>query len=126
LRPRNARRRSAAVTLVLAGTLSGCGQPDAQRDVYVSQADCLKDWNEPQACEPVRDGRASSSYYYGPHYFGSTYPSGRPRPNRNAIEAVRTAGLHTGTASSRQSYSSSGVQRSGFGSSARSFTSSGG
>jgi hypothetical protein len=119
---RRLRKRSAAVTLVLAGTLSGCGQPDAQRDVYVSEADCLKDWNEPQACEPVRDGRTSNSYYYGPHYFGSAYPSGRPRPNKNAIEAMRSPG----GARVAHVANSGGAQRSGFGSTARSFSSSGG
>jgi hypothetical protein len=35
---RQRRKRSAAITLVLAGTLSGCGEPLPQRDVYTSLA----------------------------------------------------------------------------------------
>ena len=94
-----ARKRSAAITLVLAGsaTLSGCGSPVEQRDAYATQAACLRDWSNDQLCEPVRDGRYASSYFYGPPYYGSgtTYSlfgrtrSPRIEPSPNAMDAQR-------------------------------------
>jgi uncharacterized protein YgiB involved in biofilm formation len=86
---RTTRKRSAAITLVLAGSaaLSGCSEPESQRDVYTGLDDCTKDWGNPTQCEPVRDGRHSASYFYGPRYYGTSFPSGRPRPSPNALEA---------------------------------------
>lgn len=112
------RRRSAAITLVLAGAVAGCGEPQPQRDVYSSLADCTRDWNGPAQCEQVRDGRYSNSWYYGPNHFGTSWPSGRPKPNPNAIEA-----LHSPRGSSVGS--SSTVSRGGFGSTGHSFSSGG-
>jgi uncharacterized protein YgiB involved in biofilm formation len=117
---RQRRKRSAAITLVLAGSLYGCGDTETQRDVYTTLADCQRDWNAPAQCQPVNDGRYSSGYYYGPHYFGSNYPSGRPKPSASAIDATRT-GHQSTTLAAR----SSPVSRGGFGSSSRSFSSSG-
>jgi hypothetical protein len=141
------RKRSAAVTLVLAGsaTLSGCGSPVEQRDAYATQAACVRDWSNTQLCEPVRDGRYSSSYFYGPPYYGSgtAYSlfgrtrSPRIEPSPNAMDAQR---LPTGTVASssasalamrsgagpRGSGSSGGTTRGGFGSSSTSASSSGG
>ncbi len=87
---RSTRKRSAAITLVLAGSaaLSGCSEPESQRDIYTKLDDCTKDWGNPTQCEPVRDGRHSSSYFYGPRYYGSSFTSGRPRPSPNALEAA--------------------------------------
>jgi hypothetical protein len=131
------RKRSAAITLVLAGSaaLSGCGEPESQRDVYTKLDDCSKDWGNPAQCEPVRDGKYSNTYFYGPRYYGASYPSGRPRASTNAIEAAfagrggvtQMARAGSGSsfssgASSSSSYaynSNSPVSRSGFGSSAR-------
>ncbi len=128
------RKRSAAITLVLAGSaaLSGCGEPESQRDVYTKLDDCSKDWGNPAQCEPVRDGKYSGTYFYGPRYFGSSWPSGRPRPSANAMEATfagrggvtqmaRTGSGSSFTSGSGATYShasSSSVSRSGFGSSA--------
>ena len=114
---RHRRKRSAAITLVLAGTISGCGEPVPQRDVYQSLADCRKDWGEPQQCEPVRDNRYASSYYYGPSHYGSARPDGSLRPSRNAMDAVRAPGRPSASASTS-------TTRGGFGSSSRSFSSS--
>jgi hypothetical protein len=109
---RQGKRRSAAITLVLAGSLSGCGEPSPQRDVYTSLADCRRDWSQQgEACEPVRDGRFSNTWFYGPAYYGGAWPGGGPRPSANAVDAVRT-GERPGV--------SSGISRGGFGSSARS------
>jgi uncharacterized protein YgiB involved in biofilm formation len=108
---RQRRKRSAAITLLLAGTMSGCSEPLPQRDVYQSLADCQRDWVDPKRCEPVRDNRYAPSYFYGPSHYGSSDTYGRPRPSSNAMDAVRS------------SSSSSTVSRGGFGSSSRSFSS---
>jgi hypothetical protein len=112
---KRARRRSAAITLVLAGAVAGCGEPQPQRDVYASLSDCTKDWNGPAQCEPVRDGRYSNSWYYGPNHYGTSWPSGRPKPSPSAIDSVHSA---RGT-----SVSHSSVSRGGFGSTGHSFSS---
>ena len=113
------RKRSAAITLVLA-SLGGCSEPAPQRDVYTSLADCQRDWAaQAQECEPVRDGRYSSGWYYGPRYYGPTWPSGQPKSSANAVDAVRTQR----SASSRTWFGggrSSTTSRGGFGSSGRS------
>ena len=123
------RKRSAAITLVLAGSLAGCNDPEAQRDVYTSVENCRKDWGESADCSRVTDGKYASSYYYGPRYFGSSYPSGRPRPSVNALTASYAGrGGVTHLASNARAGSSSGgssVSRSGFGSSAHSMSSGG-
>lgn len=139
---RTQRKRSAAITLVLAGsTLAGCSGPPEQRDAYASLNDCVKDWQNPAQCQPVRDGRYSSSYFYGPPYFGPSLTDGRPRPSANAMDAVRlspgstssssrswfSSGSSSSTASrsSTSSHSSSSTSRGGFGSTGHSFSSSG-
>ena len=106
---RHGRKRSAAITLVLAGTLSGCGEPEAQRDVYRTLAECQRDWPGAQQCEQASRPGHPGSWHYGPRYYGSAYPSGTPRPSANAVEA-----FHAGRG---------GVTRGGFGSSGRSFLS---
>ena len=125
------RKRSAAITLVIAGSaaLGGCGSPVEQRDAYASQQDCVKDWSDASLCEPVKDGRYASSYHYGPPYYAASGWSlfGRDRlsSSPNAMDAVK---LQTGSVAS-SSFSqratrmgisgggSSGISRGGFGSS---------
>lgn len=123
------RKRSAAITLVLAGSLTGCGDPEAQRDVYTNIESCRKDWGDPKDCTRVNDGQRSSSYFYGPRYFGSSFPSGRPRASPNAIEAAhagRGGVTHmAGGARAGSSPGSQSVSRSGFGSSSHSMSSGG-
>jgi hypothetical protein len=122
---RHGRKRSAAITLVLAGTLSGCGEPTPQRDVYQNLTSCQRDWQADGHCEPVRDNRYSNTWYYGPNHYGTNYSSGRPRPSPNAIDALHsprgTAVMaHSGgSASSR----TSSVSRGGFGSTSSSMSS---
>ena len=133
------RKRSAAITLVLAGsaTLGGCGSPVEQRDAYSNLKDCVKDWTDTALCEPVKDGRYASSYLYGPPYYSSSGWSffGRDRiaSSPNAMETTR---LPTGSVASSPmaaratrmgiSGGSGGVSRGGFGSSSHaSFSSSG-
>ena len=130
---RRKKKRSAAITLVLAGsaTLAGCGSPVEQRDAYASQQACLKDWENPALCEPVKDGKYASSYFYGPPYYASGsgwsfFGRSSYSPSANAMDAQR---LQTGTvASSRTGQlamstgagrAGSGVSRGGFGSSGR-------
>jgi hypothetical protein len=125
------RKRSAAITLVIAGSaaLGGCGSPVEQRDAYASQQDCVKDWSDASLCEPVKDGRYASSYHYGPPYYAASGWSlfGRDRlsSSPNAMDAVK---LQTGSVASsslsqratRMGISgggSSGISRGGFGSS---------
>ena len=134
------RKRSAAITLVLAGSaaLGGCGSPVEQRDAYASVQDCVKDWSDRALCEPVRDGRYASSYHYGPPYYASSGWSlfGRDRivASPNAIEATRLAKCSVASSplaarASRMGVTgggSSGVSRGGFGSSGHASASSGG
>ena len=150
---RTQRKRSNAITLVLAGsaTLAGCSSPVEQRDAYASLADCVKDWNNAAQCQPVRDNRFSSNYYYGPRYFGASYPDGRPRPSAHAMDAVLLAPTGSSSSTSRSwfgsrssswfssssssssssrsssssSHSSGSTSRGGFGSSGHSASSSG-
>lgn len=91
----SSKRRSSlniALVLISAAALQGCGEDlKEQRDVYTNLADCQKDWGNPQQCEPVRDGRHSNSYFYGPTYSGSSFSSGTPRPSKHALEATRVS-----------------------------------
>jgi hypothetical protein len=135
------RKRSAAITLVLAGsTLAGCSGPVEQRDAYASLDACVKDWQSPAKCQPVKDGRYSSSYFYGPSYFGPSLTDGRPKPSANAMDAVRVGSTGSSSSSSRSSFSSgsssssssthtsgsssSGTSHGGFGSTGHSSSSS--
>lgn len=147
---RTQRKRSQAITLVLAGsaTLAGCSSPVEQRDAYASLADCVKDWNNAAQCEPVRDNRFASNYFYGPRYFGASFPDGRPRPSAHAMDAVQVAAAGSSSSASRSwfgsrsgswfsssssssrsssssSHSSGSTSRGGFGSTGRSMSSSG-
>ncbi len=133
------RKRSAAITLVLAGsaTLGGCGSPVEQRDAYSNMKDCVRDWTDTSLCEPVKDGRYSTSYLYGPPYYSSGGWSffGRNRvvSSPNAMEATRLASGSVAASplaarATRLGLSgggSAGVSRGGFGSSSSHASSSG-
>jgi uncharacterized protein YgiB involved in biofilm formation len=133
------RKRSAAITLVLAGgaTLSGCGSPVEQRDAYASMQDCVKDWSDTSLCEPVKDGRYSTSYLYGPPYYASSgwsfFGRNRTVSSPNAMDATRlqTGAVANSSLSARASRlgisggSSSSISRGGFGSSSAHASSSG-
>jgi hypothetical protein len=126
------RKRSAAISLVLAGsaTLAGCGSPPEQRDAYSSLQNCVRDWNNAALCEPVRDGRFASSYFYGPPYYSQSswrlFGGSRPQPSPNAMDAVRlqsgsVTSSRTGMLAMRTGAGphSGNVVRSGFGSTGR-------
>jgi len=134
------RKRSAAITLVLAGSagLSGCGSPVEQRDAYANVGSCVKDWGDASLCEPVKDGRYSTSYIYGPPYYSSSgwslFGRNKITPSPNAMDATRLA---TGSVASSPSAmrakvmgitggGSAGVSRGGFGSSGHASSSSSG
>jgi hypothetical protein len=121
------RRSSSSISLVLisASALTACGQsspPGAdtlRRDVYTSQADCMKDWGaDPAKCEPRKSGSGTSSYthYYGPGYHHGSYGSSNAAHGAGSTTEARPGSRATGTAH---------VSRSGFGSSASSHGSSG-
>ena len=134
------RKRSAAITLVLAGgaTLGGCGSPVEQRDAYASRQACLNDWNEASLCEPVSDGRYASSYHYGPPYYASSgwslFGRNRISPSPNAMDATplpsgTVANSAMSARATRMGISgggSSGISRGGFGSSSHASASSSG
>ena len=122
------RKRSATITLVLAGsaTLGGCGSPVEQRDAYSSMQACAKDWSNTALCEPVKDGRYASSYFYGPPYYAtgsgwSFFGRDRVVGSPNAMETTRlqsgsVARSSTGQLAMRTGAGPSGVSRGGFGS----------
>ena len=133
------RKRSAAITLVLAGStvLGGCGSPVEQRDAYANAQECAKDWGDTSLCEPVRDGRYASSYHYGPPYYASSgwnlFGRDRITSSPNAMEATRmpTGSVASSPLSARASLmgvsggGSKGISRGGFGSSSHASFSSG-
>jgi len=114
------RRSSTRITLVLIGaaSLQACNDPGpamVQRDLYEHRSKCVQDWGDERKCELITDGQ-SRGYWYGPGYSGSrstalggysARPGGAPDsgPSKNAV------GTHQQ------------VARSGFGSSARSYSS---
>ena len=132
------RKRSAAITLVLAGSavLGGCGKPAEQRDAYANLQDCVKDWSDTSLCEPVKDGRYSTSYLYGPPYYAtsgwSLFGRNRVTSSPNAMEATRlpSGSVATSALSARATTmgisggGSSGISRGGFGSSGHASSSS--
>jgi hypothetical protein len=133
------RKRSAAITLVLAGSagLGGCGSPIEQRDAYANLQSCVKDWGDTSLCEPVKDGRYSTTYLYGPPYYGSSgwsfFGRNRTVPSPNAMDATRlqagsVAASPLAARASRMGISgggSGGISRGGFGSSGHASSSSG-
>jgi uncharacterized protein YgiB involved in biofilm formation len=133
------RKRSAAITLVLAGSavLSGCGKPAEQRDAYSNLQSCVKDWGDSSLCEPVKDGRYSTSYMYGPPYYAasgwSLFGRNRITSSPNAMEATRlqpgsVAASPMAARASRMGISGGGsgsISRGGFGSSSHASSSSG-
>jgi hypothetical protein len=135
---RPGRKRSAAITLVLAGSasLGGCGSPAEQRDAYANLQDCVKDWSDTSLCEPVKDGRYSSSYMYGPPYFAtsgwSLFGRNRVTSSPNAMDATRlpSGSVSTSALSARATTmgisggGSSSISRGGFGSSGHASSSS--
>lgn len=111
---RQRRRRSAAITLVLAGTITGCSEPVPQRDVYLSRLQCEQDWSTAQ-CQPATQPGHSRDWFYGPSYYGSAWPSGRPRASQHALEAFHAPGTQvarSGTTTSTRSSTSSSTLRS--------------
>ena len=118
------RRSSTSIHLVLIGAaaLSSCSSDQPQRveqpmkrDVYASRKDCEQDWDKDSSkCEPVA-ASGSSSYegthsYSSGHYWGPMY---FPGPGIGASSRV-----------SSRSVGALAIPRGGFGSTARSGSSS--
>lgn len=127
------RRSSSSITLVLIGAsaLGACGQSTApstdalRRDMYTSQADCVKDWGaDPAKCQPqtTRTGSGSSyTHFYGPAYRAGDYGSTRSTHAVGSTTAARPGSSAMGTTH----VSPSSVSRGGFGSTSSSHSSSG-
>lgn len=103
------RKSSLRVTLVLLGIvagagIAGCSSGDEKRDVYTSLDDCKHDWGDETRCEPARDGRYSSGYYYGPGYTGARPSSG----GYTAPRSIATVSTPRGGFGSMSSFHSSG------------------
>ena len=104
------RKSSRCVTLALIGLVAGAGvagcssdNPE-KRDVYSKLQDCKQDWGDETKCEPVRDGRYSSGYYYGPSYAGS----GRSSARSTGSSAVGTTTVSRAGFGSSSAFHSSG------------------
>ncbi len=131
-------KRSRKICLLVLGTtalLAGCA--DEKRDLtqgqYASQADCEKDWGEPQVCTPHSGGVG----YVGPRYYWNhaggnpvaVMPDGSERamthssihPSGSSL-ARSSSIVSRGVSVSRGGF---GVSRGGFGSTAH-FGSAGG
>lgn len=110
--------------------LAGCEDENPQRDVYQSQAECLKDWKKPELCEqmPAADANAggyhgSSFFFWGPGYFSGNrsvlYNGAAYTPTANS--AASKPFVVTGKASAAARATAKGVttiSRGGFGSTA--------
>jgi hypothetical protein len=102
----------ALLTLGAAAGLSGCArEPEFARNGYTSREACLQDY-PPEQCS----SRSSGGYYFGPSYalHGRDRVAGDPGPGRSAA-ATGTSAFADPAATSR----------GGFGSTGRSYASSG-
>ena len=92
-----------------------------RRDMYTGKADCMADWGaDPAKCEPGKSTsstRTGGSHYFGPAYTHGSYGSSRGSLSDGATDAARPGSRAIGT---------TGVSRSGFGSSSSSHSSSSG
>jgi hypothetical protein len=119
------RRSSSRITLVLIGaaSISGCGDPApavVQRDLYEHRSKCVQDWGDERKCELITEGQYRG-FWYGPGYGGSRstgYSGYRGTPGSGADnDASRQP------AQSNNAVATHRVTRSGFGSSAHSYSS---
>ncbi len=136
-------KRSACVPLLLAGSLqlAACDQrPTLLRDLYGSENDCRNDWGGSEArCEQA-PAPGGGSAWYGPQYlFGERQARTGGRDSRFAVQDVHRGDIVYGRSGPRvnsDGNASSGThgassvagdtERRGFGSTGRSFSSSGG
>ena len=122
------RRAAATITLVLIGaTLHGCGgdeeEKTATRDVYKTEADCKRDWgDDAQKCERQTSG-SHAGMFYGPLMYGMGMMSGRSSAGFGQSMPARQG---TNAVASTHVPGSGGTSRGGFGSTARSHSSSSG
>lgn len=111
------RRSSTSIRLVLIGAaavMSGCEREIPARDVYANLESCRADWNQASDCEPNRNERYPSTYFYGPRYHASERWSGRLRQGPNALFA-ESEPLGSRGSSSGSSPSSSASNRNSSG-----------
>lgn len=123
-------KQSKRITLLLSPILSAilftaCNEASQSRDVYQSEAECLKDWNEPKLCERMNDDDERHYHsthgvgypvYWGPGYYGSDRTV--VYNGREIAPTTRSSTLTPFATSSRTSAASRGgvsTPRGGFG-----------
>jgi uncharacterized protein YgiB involved in biofilm formation len=123
-----ARRSSKHISLVLIGSaslLGGCSpapHDEVLRDHYGSVEDCAADWGRPENCEPAYASSGSGAYIFrGPPYYGTF----RGRAQAEARQNAGVSSLAPSDRSISRVTAPAGTARGGFGSSARSYSSSG-
>lgn len=129
-------KQSKKISLLLSPILSAvlftaCNEAGQTRDVYQSQEECLKDWNEPQLCERMNEDDEREYHhshgvvypvYWGPGYYGGDRtviyqgreisPSGKGTTLAPFVTSSRTSSAsRTGVSTPR----SSSVSTGGFG-----------
>lgn len=104
------RRSTLKISLALIGAVAitaSCSRQES-RHIYKNKEDCLADWgNTSTNCEEIKN--TDSRYHSGGRFFGPYFHSGSSYPGSGS----RAIGTHS-------------TSRSGFGSSGRSYSSSGG
>ncbi len=119
-------RRSSQVQLVVLGTvlIGACSDENIPKDRYVyrAQQECVQDWGETN-CEKAPASGGGGGYYYGPRFNTIVHTPGdrylwsgnadRPAVNPVSGQAMGSKSVNVASA------------RGGFGSSARSISSSG-
>lgn len=141
------RKKSASsIKLVVLASLvaTGCDYDpvvEAQRDVYTKMEDCVADWGDTKLCQQMADSVAAEAkqatagsgttvihpypYFYGPTYYGGnrvayldSQGTQMMRPNSNRAANLVSTSVRSSTLPSH-------ITRGGFGSTARSVSSSG-
>lgn len=111
------RKSTSAITLTLLGAaaLHGCGDDGARaHDIYASRADCVREWNDEQRCEPTHGGSGGGGaggrgYYRGPDYTpGGNPPDGLQSAVRPGSKAIASSVSRGGFGSLGSFHSSGG------------------
>jgi hypothetical protein len=108
------------LVLIGAASLHGCGDPQpqmVQRDLYENRGKCVQDWGDEKKCDLITEG-TSRGYWYGPGYSVGHAPTAAG-PQGTAAESDPAKLVPRG----KNALGAHRVARSGFGSSARAYSS---